>query len=315
MKVSHLPYFLILLLTMACNSPRSNHDDIVDEVYFHRYGVALDPADWSNRGQHGKVVTTMADGTVVTRTYESGVLNGEATYTFPHQDIIQKKELYDRDSLVKEMYYYHNGIAQQQVIYHDPARRTVLAWYESGIPRCKEEYENGLLVQGEYFDSSNQVISGVNHGKGTRTFMSEYGQLLSTDDIDNGQIVLHTTYHPNRSPDSVMPYVNGVPQGIRHTFLPGGEPYTTEEWASGYQHGQTIVFQNGERYATVPYQNGKKNGVEQRYREDAVVEEIAWMQDQRHGPSYSYVGDNKKTYWYVQGKLANKATYDAFQNQ
>jgi antitoxin component YwqK of YwqJK toxin-antitoxin module len=316
MKANRLPYSIVLLLlTAACNSPNCR-EDVVCETYVHRYGVPLDPQDWSARGQHGQVMTTMKDGVVVTKNYDSGTLHGEATYTFPHQEIIQKREAYNQGQLEQEIWNYPNGVPMQQMTHHSSSNRSNVIWYENGVPHCKEEYENGNLIQGEYFNLSNQLESRVEDQNGIRTRRNAYGQFLSLDEIQNGKMVLRTTCHVNGAPESITPYRNGVAEGQRRTFLPTGEPDTIEEWRNDRQHGNTIVFQNGEKYADVSYRNGIKHGLERRYREgNNLVEEVNWVQDQKHGPCYSYVGDSKKTTWYVQDKPVNKATYDAFERQ
>lgn len=316
MRLNYLPYPLALvLLTVACNRPCYN-DNVVCETYVHRYGVPLDRQDWSARGQHGQIVTTRKDGVIVAKNYNYGVLHGETTYTFPHRDDIHKKEWYEEGELTQEEWNHSNGMPQQRVVYHSPSQQTHVVWYESGVPHCKEEYEDGQLVQGEYFSLSNQVETKVEAGHGVRTRREANGQLLSLDEFQDGQMKLRTTYHANGAPASLTPYVNGKAEGKKCTFLPGGEPNTIEEWRNDVQQGNTIEFQNGEKYADVPYQNGQRHGVERRYRNgNTLTEEVSWVRGQRHGPSYSYIGNDKKVSWYVQDREVNKPTYDVFERQ
>jgi antitoxin component YwqK of YwqJK toxin-antitoxin module len=312
---SHPLAYLACICLASCQTS-SYQDEVVSETYVHRYGVPLDPVDWSARGRHGQVVSTLKDGVVVARTYDSGVLHGETSYTYPHSDFTHKREVYDRGQLKQEMWYYESGGPHQQIEYIGDDRHTMINWYENGVPQAKEEYERQHLLQGEYYTISNQVESRVNDGQGTRTQRDGYGQLISIDAIENGQMVQSTMYHANGAPASIMSYVNGTAQGQKRTFLPGGEPHTIEEWKNGYQHGNTIVFQNGAKYADVPYRYGQKHGMEKRYRDEiALVEEISWVENQRHGPTYSHVGNEQKTTWYVQGKPATKAMYDAYEHQ
>lgn len=313
MQMNRIPYTLLLLLVASCTHRR---DDIVCETYVHRYGVELPPEEWEARGRHGQVFSTLKDGVTVAQTYDSGILHGETTYTYPHRDTIQKREFYDQGALTQEILTYSNGLPYKQVTHHSPKSQTSVIWYDSGVPQCEENYENGLLVYGKYFNLNHAQEAIVEDHNGTRICRSRDGGLESTDEIQNGHMVQRTTYHPNKTPASIIPYVNGAAEGQKRTFQLGGEPNTIEEWKNGYQHGNTILFEDGERCAVIPYVQGCKHGKESRYRDgETVVEEISWVYDRRHGPSYSYIGNVKNTDWYFQDKHVNKQTFEALSNQ
>lgn len=317
MKFARPFCFLILLASISsCRSNCSNSDEVVCETV-HRYGVPLEPDDWSARGQNGQVVSMRKDGVAVTRSYEAGVLHGDCSYTYPHRDVIQKKEIYNSGELAEEFAYYPNGLPQQQISYEAPTRQSLVTWYENGVPQCREEMENGSLVRGEYYNPNYQIESRVDESCGMRTCRDGLGQMQSLDTIEGGQMVLKTTYHPNGSPAAYTPYNNGIIEGQKRTFHPGGEPSTIEEWNSNIQHGSTTVFEHGEKWADVPYVNGCKHGIERRYRDgQTVAQEVTWVQGQQHGPSYSYVGNSSQTDWYFRGRrVPNKATFDMLSNQ
>jgi antitoxin component YwqK of YwqJK toxin-antitoxin module len=103
--------------------------------------------------------------------------------------------------------------------------------------------------------------------------------------------------------------------GQRRTFLPGGEPHTIEEWSEDHQEGVTVVYQNGEKIAEVPYLNGIKNGVEERFKDGRfLVEEVNWKAGKKHGPCYSYVGEDTLITWYYEGQEVSKRQYDRLVN-
>lgn len=314
MKKQQLFYLLSGLLLMTGCQP--NCSDVVCETYVHRYGVPLAPDDWSERGEHGQVISMRKDGVVVCKTYESGILNGETTYTFPHRDAIAKKEIYAQGQLVQEVHYYPNGLPNRQVTYEDPAAEHVLTWYESGAPQSKEFYANGLLVQGEYLNPSQLQESVVLDQNGSRTLRDDYGQLISIDEIQNGQMILRRTYHPNGAPAAVTPYVNGVIDGTKRTYQMGGEPATQEEWSGNNQHGNTVVFENGEKAADLPYMKGQIHGMERRYRDGQIlVQENNWVQGYKHGPCCTYINGTTQTDWYFKGRRVNRGEYEALSNQ
>ena len=317
MKMTRFLCFFILLVSMtACQTNCSNSDEVVCETV-HRYGVPLDPQDWSDRGQHGQVISIRNDGVTVSRTYEAGVLHGDCTYTFPHRNVVQKKEIYDHGSLVQEFSHYSNGLPQQQTTHESPTRQTLVTWYENGVPQGREEIENGCLVQGEYYNTHHQIESRVDDSNGLRTRRDGLGQLQSIDTVENGQMVLKTTYHPNGTPAELTPYANGVIEGQRRTFLAGGEPATVEDWTRNVQHGTTTVFEHGEKWADVPYVNGRKHGTEYRYRDgQTIAQEVPWVHGQKHGVCYAYIGNTTQEEWFFRGrKVPNRATFEMLCNQ
>jgi len=314
MKKCQILYYIALVSLLTGCQPRCSNE-VVCETYVHRYGVPLDPQDWSERGQHGQVISTRKDGVVVSKTYEAGVLNGEVTYTFPHRDVIARRCFYSNGHLDQETYCYSNGMPHKQISYDD-AQENVLCWYESGAPQLKETYINGLLIQGEYFDLSQQRESSVLDQNGLRTLRDDYGELLSVDEIEHGQLVLRRTYHSNGAPEAVTPYSNGVIEGKRWTYQPGGEPATLEEWNNNFQHGNTEVFENGEKIADRPYVYGKIHGVERCYREGGnLVQENHWTQGEKHGRCHNYFNGERRTDWYFKNRLVNRGTYEALCNQ
>ena len=72
----------------------------------------------------------------------------------------------------------------------------------------------------------------------------------------------------------------------------------------------TITFRGGEKFSEVPYYQGKKHGVEKRFRDGKIiVEEISWENDLMHGPYHTFVNSNLKTEWYLYGEKVSKAVY------
>lgn len=317
MKMSHPLYLLLVLGSVtSCQSHHSSHDEVICETV-HRYGVALEPQDWTDRGQHGQVISMRKDGVTITRSYEAGVLNGDCTYTFPHCETLQKKKVYNQGLLSQEFRYYSSGLPWQQISHFSPHQQSIVSWYESGAPQYREEIENGCLVQGEYYNTDQQLDSRVEDSNGLKTCRDGTGQIQSVDDIHNGQLVLSTTYHSNGNPASITPYVNEVIEGERRTYLASGEPATIEKWQNNQQHGNTVVFEYGEKRADIPYVEGYKHGVEWRYRDgQTVAQKNHWVQGQKHGPCYSYLGNTSQVDWYFRDReVPNKSTYEMLCNQ
>lgn len=321
MRKIYIPFlgFAVTALTFSgCQTQERYYSapEIVDETYVHRYGVPVSPEDWSASGNYGQIVSTLANGVVVTKSYQAGVLDGDTTYSYPHSSAIEKVESYMNGVLQKESVYYISGAPKQETIYHNPQNRTVTSWYESGITKSKEDFQGNLLFQASYYGQNNQIESQVVNYNGTRTRRDDYGLLVSVDTIDKGQQTLRTTYHQNGSPKEVIPYANNQVHGLVKTYLPAGEPLTVEEWSHGIQSGKTTEFFNGEKAADSTYVNGQKHGIEKRYRDGhQVVQEISWVDGQKHGPANSFIGNVSKTDWYWQDKPVSKPNYDMLNGQ
>lgn len=314
-----LTFAFIILISAAVvtGCARTRHQQqpscqVVDEHYVHKYGIPVPKEDWSSRGKHGQVITTLDNGVVVKKNYVAGDLHGETTYTFPHSDIVEKRENYANGKLMSEVVFDMSGHPREEVIFENNNSRIVTLWFEGGEPMSRERFEGELIMEGEYYTAGNVVESRIDNGSGTRFTKDAYGQTLSTDVLEGGKVVSSITYHANGNPKAICPYRNGIVEGERKVFLPAGEPEAIEGWAAGVRQGVTVEFKNGEKYAEVPYANGKKNGLERRFRDGAVVtEEISWLNDFRHGPSVTFLdGKAIKTEWYVHGRVVPKASYE-----
>lgn len=315
-KVKYFTYCAALLITAAscnrsCYYEYSPEEAVVDQTYVHKYGVPVCPRDWAQRGENGRVISTLKNGIVISNNYQGGILDGDSTYSFPHSENIEKVETYVKGDLQKERYNYFTGQPYREVIYTSPTSRSVTLWYQNGVTQSREQFNGDSLAQGEYYNTSNQIESRVTEGEGQRIVKDSYGQLLSTDTIHNGVLAAMTTYHSNGNPKEIITYKDGLPDGLKKTYLPDGQPLTIEGWKAGYQDGLTTVYQNGEKYADIYYKKGLKNGIEKRYKDgQTVVAEISWQDDVEHGPYTAHIGSLTTTDWYYQGKVVSKAYYE-----
>lgn len=310
--------FCSSIFLTGCGLPRKPCvDEVVCQTHLHRYGVPLDPNDWCARGQNGQVISTLKNGIVVAQNYDKGILHGQSTYTFPYRSAIQKREVYEMGNLIELTENYPDGLPLRTFTYLSDNSYTLLSWYHTGAPMARESFEEGLLVTGAYYDLNNNVESSVVEGFGTKTIRNGEGVLLAVQTVKGGFLVSEITYHPNGTPSAVNPYFRGVIEGERKTYSPSGEPCTIESWKAGVQDGVTSEFEFGVRVCTVPYVNGKKQGVEARYAEDGetLAAEFSWFKGKKHGRCYSYFGGVKKEDWYYRDELVNKQTFDALSNQ
>jgi antitoxin component YwqK of YwqJK toxin-antitoxin module len=285
---------------------------VLEKKFIHAKGWVIPEAHWKKSGETGRIVSTLYGGITGTQNYVSGVLEGETTYTFPHSTIIQQRQIYSHGVLLEDLTYWWSGKLKVQISYEPPDRKVVKEWYDSGCPKSVETYAGELLVNGEYYDMTNNLDSSVDQGASVRTNRDFYGNLLSTHNFKLGGCDAETTYHPNCMPKAITPYRDGIVDGLRKTYWPGGEPNTIETWVSGKLEGVTIVFRDGEKVEEVPYVNGRKNGVGHIFKDGVtIVQDITWKDDKKHGPVVHYLDDHKCTEWYWKDQKVSKSYYDS----
>lgn len=305
---------LILLAATACESMKE-YENRYDCTYIHPYGVPVGSEQWAESGSNGQRIISWRDGVTVTQSYADGLLHGESTYTYPLSDQIERTEKYCNNELVSQIFYNTSGVPKQSIVYSAPNSKTITIWYDCGNPRSIETYEGALLITGKYYTLLNQSDSWVYKGDGERILRNEFGHFVSLDVFLEGVMTTRTTYYQNRSPREIACYnKSGQLHGIRKTYYEGGEPMAIEQWDHGEQSGMTEVFQHGEKFAEVPYVEGKKNGVEKRFFNGcSLVQEVTWKDDLIQGPTYTYDGDRVvNTDWYYKGRLTTRANYESF---
>lgn len=314
MNKIHLTLLLLgATLATACNKNSNRRPcNIIDERFVHKYGLEVEQKEWQQRGNNGTVITKLDDGVVLSQTYKHGQLDGATTYTFPHSNTIQTLENYVNGQLISRVTNNDLGRPQHEVEYTPDGYEIVTAWYEGGVPQSREMIKNKRIVEAEYFSPNNQTESRIDNGEGVKIVRNIYGDLISRDFYEGGEISERTTFHKNGSPHTVTPYVKGKAHGEKKIFLPAGEPEKVETWVKGVQHGNTIVYKNGEKFAELPFVNGKIHGTEKHFRDESnLIEEITWKEGVKHGPTTVYVdGEETKTVWFHKGKPVTKSTYN-----
>lgn len=306
-------FLLAAALATSCNKNGNRRPkNIIDERFVHKYGLEIEQKEWQARGNSGKVITKLDDGTELTQTYKHGELDGITTYTFPHSDTIETVETYVNGQLISRVTNNELGRPQREIEFSPDGFEVVTSWYEGGVPQSREMFKKKRLIEAEYFSPNNQIESKIDNGEGIKIARNIYGDLISKDYYEAGMIAERTTFHKNGTPHTITPYANGKPHGEKKVFLPAGEPEKVENWVNGVQHGTTTLYKNGEKFAELPYVNGKIHGTERHFRDETQpVEEIAWKEGVKHGPSKTYVeGEETKTIWFHKGKPVTKSIYN-----
>jgi antitoxin component YwqK of YwqJK toxin-antitoxin module len=304
---------LLLILSAASCTVRPTRSYILDQQFVHPYGVEVPRYFWEETGQNGKIITTLGNGITCTQSFYLGVLEGETSYTFPCSTEIERIQIFSHDQIKQETIYYRSGMVYRQVIFNPSEHNLVSEWYENGQLKSYEKFAGNLIAYGEYYDPYGQRISSIEDGNGSRTYRDDDGLLVSIDSYKNGEIDSTSIYYANGSLRDVIPYKNGVVEGLRKSYYPGGEPNTIETWYCGSQSGITTVFVDGQKSEDIPYVGGVKHGVGWVYQDGTfVIQERNWKNDVLHGPCHTYIEGYRTTEWYYKGNKVTKGYYDSF---
>lgn len=303
---------LIGLLSVGCqNNKKRQNNDVVSERYIHKYGYDVPRSEWIANAYPGQVITTLKNGVTVTASYETGLLHGQTTYTYPHSQTLESLYLYEKGNLIKKVSYDVRGMPYREDLHVTDSRIKSKYWYNSGTPRCTEELEGNSLAAGEYFTQKNELESKIDRGAGVRTIRDKHGVLCAKETINNGAVVKRESFYPNGSPHVTVSYKNGIIHGEKKVFAEGGEPLSIENWSNGNLDGICTYFQNGVKYEEIEYREGFKHGVERHYIDgEAIASEIEWLDNQKHGPVTYYSDGISHTEWYYNNQMVTKAKFE-----
>lgn len=300
------------LATFGCqNSKKKQHADVVSERYIHKYGYDVSREEWLSNDYPGQVITTLKNGVTVVASYESGILHGETSYTFPHSQTLESLHTYEKGNLVKKTSFDVRGMPFREESYLSPTRVRSKYWYDSGTPKCVEETNEADLIEGEYFTMKNELESRVTGGHGERSIRDKHGVLCAKESIARGQIAKRETFHPNGSPHIIMSFDSGLTHGEKRVFAETGEPLSIENFSEGKLDGVCTYFQNGVKYLEIEYESGIKNGIERHFIDgDTLSHETHWIDNMRHGPSTYYFDGLSKVEWFYNNAKVSKGKYE-----
>lgn len=303
-------------LVLASCQNNASLDQVVSQKYVHKYGFDVSEKEWDERSQDGQVVDTLKNGVKITKSYENGQLHGPTTHTFANSNVIEKLQMYDQGSLLKETVYDLAGMPIREDLYEFDERNIVTLWNEQGVPLSIEEYENEVLVDGKYFTTGHELEDKVENGYGYRVKRDRTGLLISRDKMENGIIAERTAFHPNGEIHTVSHYHDYQLHGEQIKFTPSGRPLMELSWNHGVLDGQKVIYRNGIRVAEIPFVNGEKHGAEYHYDDlGNMISETLWKNDVKHGCCKSYTEESVESEWFHKGMLVDAQKFILLENR
>ncbi len=306
MKRVPLSFVLSSGLILASCQNHGAIDQILSQKYVHKYGFEVSPEEWEERSQDGSLVEELKNGVKITHSYENGTLHGPTTYSFPHSSVVEKLLVYDQGSLLKETVFDQAGMPMREDLYEFDERNIITLWSDRGIPLSVEEYENEVLIEGQYYTPDHELEAKVENGYGYRVKRTREGLLVSKDLMKNGLIAERTTFHPNGEIHTVSHYHDYQLHGSQMKYTASGRPLMELSWNHGVLDGLKTIYRNGIRVAEIPYVNGSKHGTECHYDDlGTLISETSWRNDKKHGCCKTYTEDSTDSDWFHNGMLVD----------
>lgn len=310
MRLAIVSGISFLSLMVGCVRKCECEQDPLSRKYAHQYGHPLSEAEWKARGSSGTVTTRLASGAVRVEHYDQGQLHGEVTETFPFQEIVAFKQVYERGAKVKQTTFSPSSIPLHQQEWRGD-QHLVTFWYGDGSPLAVETYEQDRLISGAYYSKSGDAEAEVIEGRGMRLCRDAFGKLIAKEEIAGGEVALRTELFDDGAPKRVTPFFKSAIHGVVASYLPDGQPATVEHYHLGLRHGHSVSYINGEKATEIPYLHGRREGVEKHYADGKMlVKTISWAKDEQHGPAEVLLPEaHRIEYWY-RGQLVPKFTYE-----
>ena len=172
------------------------------------------------------------------------------------------------------------------------------------------------MSEGKYYTPEHELEAVITNRNGERLKRNRSGELISRDDVQNGQMTCRTTFHPNGRIHTVSHYQNYQLHGPQAKFTSVGKPLMELSWNHGVLDGEKVVYRNGYKIAVTPYVMGKKQGSEIHYDDlGNLTAEIEWRNDKKHGATKLHTEDYIDTEWFYKGQAVNLDKFRSLENR
>lgn len=196
--------------------------------------------------------------------YQKGELQGNSLYYHPDGNL-WKMSYYDKGALngTQEIYL-KDGTLFQTTEYRDGKKEGVsLRYWPSGDLAFRENYENGLLLDAQYYDLKGMKVAEISQGKGNRAVFGK-DQLHELHSFKNGVQEGEVKVFDEKL-NLIRSYSvkNGEKQGEEIDYLPGSaQPKLLLTWHEGVLQGPVKTwYENGVLESQREMSGNKKNGL------------------------------------------------------
>ncbi|EKD28042.1 MAG: hypothetical protein ACD_79C00456G0002 [uncultured bacterium] len=241
--------------------------------------------------------------------YSNNEINGEVIEYSSNRDIISKTT-------------YKNGIKEGQSIGY---------WSQENISFI-EDYENNLLINGQYFQKNRVKISKIKNGDGQQAIFTN-NQLFRLIEYKNGSPDGKVqTFMPNGHLINEYYQKNNLKDGIETEYFSDNEiinfnknkrlPKLEINWSNGNIHGMVKTwYKNNNQESQKEFSNNKKNGMNfawyensslmfiEEYENDILTKGSYFKINEKNPISTIIKGNGTATIFDSKGRFVKKTTY------
>lgn len=262
--------------------------------------------------------------------YEKGELSGKAIYYYTNGKIRKTTPYVKNEFHGDEIYYDENGERVGKISYHNGVKHGKSIYNGCKIcPKFAEEYKQGLLISGVYYNFDGRVISRIVEGNGLQTVYKE--GVLSTqyefkDGKREGKVYL---YYAGENLQSEYSVKNGVKHGEEWVYYENQNSTPTDKkpkiyfsWYEGKLQGRVKTwYPNGVLESEREMYNSKKNGPSsawykngsvmliEEYENDLLVKGFYMKKGEKAPASTVENGEGVATLYDPEGYFLKKVNY------
>ncbi len=219
-------------------------------------------------------------------------------------------------------YYDSGAVFEEFTMVNDELHGVMKTFYRNETLRLENSIKNEpYYLKLAYWETpyENGKKQGIEKG------YFEDGVLVYEGKWDNGQIVLEKTYHENGSLAVETPFSDREFNGVVKFYYPSGKLFQEIPFVDGMIHGMRVIHHSAEPFSqdfytddhffdidqnpswgkqTIPYADGKKNGIEAIYDANGkLFNETTWECGKQNGIDRGYDESTGKVFW--EGEFVN----------
>lgn len=162
--------------------------------------------------------------------------------------------------------FYPNGMPRRYASWRNQKLHGLMQdWYPSGVVMTREHYQQGIPMEGLYYNAAGVKLGEIKEGRGLKfifeTSHRDNSWLVATVEYNNGlkdgAEISYRDYQTKQKSHEAY-YKEGKRHGVKTTWMSSGQKNSEEHYKHGMKHGKSINWhKNGQIQSASEYQDGK----------------------------------------------------------